>query len=145
MKGLKGIGNDRNVALDTVVIIYFLERHPQYYQLVKDLFYRIEQGEIRACMTSLVFAELLVPAYRSGNEKQATRIIRLLSSFPNLTVSPVTTEISKESAKLRAEFNLRTPDAIHAATALHNKADFFVTNDKGLQKIEPRIKVLICE
>ena len=145
MKGFNSIASGQNVALDTVIIIYFLERHPQFYQLVKDLFYRIELGDIRAGMSSLVFAELLVPAYRLNNKSQADNIIRLLNVFPNLIISPVTTEISKESAKLRADYNLRTPDAIHAATALHNKSDFFITNDKSLQKISHRLKVLICE
>jgi ADP-heptose:LPS heptosyltransferase len=30
------------------------------------------------------------------------------------------------------ELNLRTPDAIHAATALLNGCELFVTNDSGL-------------
>ena len=145
MKGFNSIASGQNVALDTVIIIYFLEKHPQFYQLVKDLFYRIELGDIRAGMSSLVFAELLVPAFRLNNKSQADNIIQLLNVFPNLLISPVTTKISIESAKLRADYNLRTPDAIHAATALHNKSDFLITNDKSLQKISHRLKVLICE
>lgn len=144
-KGFSSIASGQNIALDTVIFIYFLEKNPQFYQLVKKIFYRIEQGDIRAGMSSLVFAELLVPAYRSNYNSGAEKIIRLLRDFPNLKIIPVTTEISKESAKLRADFNLRTPDAIHAATALHNKSDFLITNDKDLQKIDRRIKVLTCE
>lgn len=39
------------------------------------------------------------------------------------------------AAQLRAEHQLRTPDAIHLATAKHAGARGFVTNDKGLRKI----------
>ncbi len=144
MKGFSIIVDGQKVALDTVILIYFLEKNPRFYHLVKDLLYRIEQGQIQASMSSLVFAELLVPAYRIQQKNQAETIIRLFSVFPNLEITPMTTDIANESAKLRAEFNLRTPDAIHVATAIHNKTDFLITNDKKLQNID-KLKVLICE
>ncbi|MCF6267925.1 MAG: hypothetical protein L3J57_15515 [Desulfuromusa sp.] len=49
-------------TLDTVTIIYFLERHPHYYQRAKEIFSKIEVGEISVIMSTLVFTELLIPA-----------------------------------------------------------------------------------
>lgn len=145
MSAFNKILNGQIIALDTVIFVYFLEKNPQYYTLTKDLFYRIERGDISANISNLVFAELLVPAYRYSKKKQAEKIIHLLTSFPNLKISRVSNAISMEAARLRAVYNLRTPDAIHTATALINKADSLITNNKGLKKVSPIIDIIMCD
>ena len=130
------IRRDKVVALDTVSIIYFLERHPAHFKTANRLFSRIEAGEISGVMSCLVFTELLVPAYRNGKPELAGSTLKILSNFPNLALLPVTKAISQKAAELRAYHNLRTPDAIHVATALAGQADFFVTNDKRLLRLE---------
>lgn len=125
----------RAVLLDTVAFIYFLEHHPKHYQTAKALFRRIESGELSAMMSTLVFAELLVPAYRKKETARAASITGILSNYPNLTICPVTTRISAKAARLRADYNLRTPDAIHLATALAEKADALVTNGRDFSKL----------
>ncbi len=44
-------------------------------------------------------------------------------------------QILREAARLRAITKLRTPDAIHAATALQIGCALFVTNDKGFKNV----------
>ena len=122
-------------ALDTVVLIYFLERHPNYYNDAKKLFQRIEAGEISAVLSTLVFAELLVPAFRLNKTQLCQKIIRSLSNFPNLKIVPVSSDISIDAARLRANYGIRTPDAIHLATALASSAEGLITNDKALLKV----------
>ena len=122
-------------ALDTVTLIYYLERHPVYYAAARILFEKIECGDISAVISSLVFAELLVPPYRAGKPQLAEKITHILSHYPNLTVIPLSSEIAAAAAQLRAKHQLRTPDAIHLATARHAGARGFITNDKELKKI----------
>lgn len=122
-------------TLDTVTLIYFLEQHPRYYQTAKIIFKKIEAGEISANISTLVFAELLVPAYRARENKCAEKVVHILSNYPNLEIIPLTIEISTTAAKLRAIHGLRTPDAIHIATALESKSRGIITNDKGFKKI----------
>lgn len=126
-------------ALDTVALIYFLERHPIHHDTAKRILKRIEDGEIAGVVSSLVFAELLVPAYRADDNSRAESVLRLLRSFPNLRILDITPEISAAAARQRARYGLRTPDAIHAATALAAGADVLVTNDRDLLKIGPEI------
>jgi predicted nucleic acid-binding protein len=92
-------------------------------------------------MSSLVFAELLVPAYRADDSSRASSVLRLLRSFPNLRIVDLTPEISTAAARLRARYGLRTPDAIHAGSALAAGADLLVTNDRDLLKVGPEIAV----
>lgn len=126
----------RIYALDTVTLVYFLERHPVYYPTAREVFSRIEAGDISGVLSAMVFAELLVPAFREGKSKLADKVVRILSHFPNLNIVPVSTEISIRAARLRAEYGLRTPDSIHAATALLVDATGIISNDRDLLKME---------
>lgn len=121
------------VLLDTVALIYFLEENERYSKRAEEIFGCIEAGELQGVMSNLVFAELLVPLYRSGNPQAAAGLSNRLINFQNLEVVPLTIEISMEAARLRADHGLRTPDAIHGATAIIAQASGILTNDKRLK------------
>ena len=59
------------VALDTVALVYFLEHHPVHHDTARGVLLRIEKGDLAGVLSSLVFAELLVPAYRAGDARRA--------------------------------------------------------------------------
>ena len=121
------------VLLDAVALIYFLEENGQYSRQAEAIFGRIESGELQGVMANRVFAELLVPLYSAGDTQAAAGLTNRLLNFNHLEVVPLTTEISQEAARLRAVHGLRTPDAIHGATALVTQADGMLTNDKKLK------------
>jgi predicted nucleic acid-binding protein len=123
------------VLLDTVTLIYFLEENQRYSKQAEKIFGRIESGELQGVMANLVFAELLVPLYRSGDPQAAAGLTNRLINFRNLEVITLTTEISREAARLRAGYGLRTPDAIHGATAIISRAIGILTNDKRLKAL----------
>lgn len=117
------IGDGSRVLLDTITLIYFLERHPRYGATAQHIFQRIETGAITALVSSLIFAELLVPLYRNGDIQTARSLQSRLQNFRHLTVLDLTTDISAQATRLRAQYGLRTPDAIHGATALASGAN----------------------
>lgn len=135
----------RKLALDTVALIYFLERHPVHYADARKIFQQIETGRCSGVMSSLVFAELLVPAYRAKDVKRASQLVQLLTNFPNLEIMPLSAELSADAAKIRAQYGLRTSDAIHAATALAAAVDCFITNDKGFAALHNRFAVFLFD
>jgi uncharacterized protein len=134
-----------SIALDTVVLVYFLERHIRHFSIIKKLFHRIEKGQVRGLMSSLVYTELLIPAYRAGRSDLAMQTFNYLSRFPNLTTTSVSPPISREAARLRATYGLRTPDAIHGATALHQKADLILTNDRHFSRIHTEMPIAFLD
>jgi len=130
------IADGSTVLLDTVILIYFLEKHPRFGNLANSCLNRIERGEILGVISTLLFTELLVRPYKTGNQNMVSGLISRLSNFRNLSVHPVDQQTSILAARLRAEYGLRTPDAIHAATALTAGADGIVTNDNHMKRIQ---------
>lgn len=61
--------------------------------------------------------------------------------IPNLMFSPLDNKTCITGAELRAKYGLRTPDAIHIATAIVEDADIFFTADKEIKKVE-EIKIV---
>ena len=130
------IKDGKTVLLDTVALIYFLEAHERYGPVAESVLRRIERRKLKGIISSLVFAELLVPLYRVGNDKAAAGLFSQVADFTNLTVHELDAETAAMAAKLRAEHGLRTPDAIHAATALMTEADGILTNDRQLRRLD---------
>ena len=57
---------------------------------------------------------------------------------------PVNEAIAARAAHLRAIYNLRTPDALQVAAALDANCDAFLTNDRGLKRVE-ELKILFLD
>jgi len=130
------IADGSRILLDTCTLIYFLEQHPRYAKKAERILGRIESGELQGIMATLVFAESLVPLYRSADRQAASGLVHRLINFRNLEVVPLATEVSMEAARLRAEHGLRTPDAVHGATAIIARASGILTNDKRLKVLD---------
>jgi len=112
---------------------------------LKLLFRTIEEKRITAVMSSLVLTELLVPAWRSGKAAEAERLKRILMNFPHLDILDLTVDIAADAARVRAHYNLKTADAIHAATAFAGGATILATNDRDFLRLEPDIKILLLD
>lgn len=69
----------------------------------------------------------------------------LLSTYPHLEWVEPTLEIADVAARLRARHNLRTPDAVQAATALACGATGFVSNDAVFERLQALDVILLDE
>jgi predicted nucleic acid-binding protein len=132
------------IALDTAPIIYYIEAHPEFGPKIRPILDAIIQGEINATISSLAHTELLTLPLKNQNEGLIGTYDQLLRGTKNLHTQPVTTEIARAAAVLRANYGLRTPDAIHVATAILTNAECFITNDQKLSWVQ-EIKVLTIE
>jgi predicted nucleic acid-binding protein len=132
------------VGLDTAPLIYFIEQNPKYISTVRKFFSSVNRKEFRVITSTLTLTEVLVHPLRNSDVKLAEQYQDILLNQDYLTIFPVSSEIAKLAAELRATKNLRTPDAIQIATAIQNGADFFLTNDMGLRNIS-NLTVLILD
>lgn len=96
----------------------------------------LEEPEAQAVTSTITMLELLVQPYRISDIDLVNRFYALLSTYPNLEWIAPTLEIADQAARLRAEFQLKTPDAIQAATALDSQATGFISNDPVFKRVE---------
>jgi predicted nucleic acid-binding protein len=62
----------------------------------------------------------------------------------DIQLIPVSQKILRDAATLRSSINLKTPDAIHATTALSANCAFFLTNDRAFRNV-PKLPTLILD
>jgi predicted nucleic acid-binding protein len=72
------------------------------------------------------------------------QLFGLLTRFPNLEWIPVSVQIAALAARYRAEYGLKTPDAIQAATCVYAGVPALITNDVVIRRI-PEINVLVLD
>lgn len=131
----------KRVAIDTMLMIYVLEHHPEYMQVVAEIF---EDAQSVIC-SSFLLGELFAGLYKKGDQKAVDTILGYVEDAENLEIYPFDHSTSLVFAKLRAQHpNYSSPDCIHLATALQFEADVFITNDKRLKNLSG-LKVLNLE
>jgi predicted nucleic acid-binding protein len=131
---LKAVTGHSVIALDSCVLIYFLEGGP-FTPLARAVLDAVRDGTAMAVLSTMALLEVQVGPYRNRNDELADGYFGLLQRLPNCRWVPVSYVIADRAAQLRAEHGLGTPDAIHLATALESGATLFVTNDLGLPPI----------
>lgn len=122
------------VYLDTAPVIYSIEKHTDYLPLMKSLWLASQNGEVEIITSELTLLETLVAPVKQND-------LQLIAAYENLLTKsevnslPITSQVLRRAAELRANYNLKTPDAIHAATALINGCDLFVANDSVFNRV----------
>jgi predicted nucleic acid-binding protein len=132
------------VYADAQIAIYTVDRHPLYAPVCDPLWQAAQNGVLTVVSSELTLMETLVGPLRSGDTAQAARRENLWNR-PNVGLLPITEDILREAARLRATIPaLKTPDAIHAATALLHGCALFVTNDTGFRRV-PSLSLAILD
>jgi len=130
----------KTVALDTAPLIFFIERRNPFVDLLRPFFHAVDRGDTRVVTSTVTLLEVLVHPLRHGDETLAHQYNDILLSSPYIFTVPVTPATAQAAAELRAAHNLKTPDAIHLATAINHHAEVFLTNDRDFGHVAaPRI------
>jgi predicted nucleic acid-binding protein len=123
------------VYADAQIGIYTVDRHPLYAPVCDPLWEGAQSGVFTVVSSELTLLEVLVGPVRAGDSGLAARRENLWRR-PQTHFLPISENVLREAARLRASIpGLRTPDAIHAATALLRHCDLFVTNDTGFRRV----------
>ncbi len=100
------------VGFDTSPIIYLIETHPEYDELVTEIFRRIDQGISTGFTSAITLTEVLTQPMKQGKIHLQREYRDLLLHSANFHTLPVDAEIAEQAAGLRARYGLRTPDAL---------------------------------
>jgi len=124
------------VYVDTQVIVYAVEKHPEFSATLRLLWQSVQAGALVAVSSELVVHEVLVLPLRNKD----TALVDAYEGFvqqPGFELQPITRGVLRDAAVLRSRLQrLRTPDAIHAATAIAQQCQILLTNDRGLRGID---------
>lgn len=132
----------RRVYPDTNVLIYVVENKPLLADRLRIMLHP-EQAETPV----LVFSELTrmecrVSPLRAGDMVALAAYDQLFSN-PLYEFTPLRRDTFEAATALRAEYGLKTPDALHLAAALQAGCDELWTNDQRLaQAAQGRLHIV---
>ena len=128
------------VALDTPIFIYHFEKSERYFKVTQEIFSRLDTEKNFTAVTSIItLIELTVKPLREARHDLVKEYTQKLLFDDKLTTFAVDEEIARKAAELRANYGIKTPDAVQIATALVAQADAFITNDAELKRIEVQV------
>jgi predicted nucleic acid-binding protein len=116
--------------LDSAPIIYLVEQAQPYATAVR--------GKLSAQGLTLITSELTRLECRVKPLRNSD--VALLQDFDDYfansiaEIIPLTRDVIDRATEIRAQFNFKTPDSIHLATAVVSNSGVFLTNDHRLNR-----------
>ncbi|MDD2364778.1 MAG: type II toxin-antitoxin system VapC family toxin [Desulfuromonadaceae bacterium] len=129
------MGIIRKIYLDSCIAIYLVEEHPAYAAVIED---RLAGSDGIICYSPLTELECLVLPLRLKRNDLLDKFSRFFSLNLKLEMSEA---VYQEATRLRADFGIKTPDALHLATARFHNCTEFWTNDGRLAGVANSLAV----
>lgn len=131
------------IYIDANVLIYSVERVRPYVQPLDAFWQDVSARQLPVMTSELTALETLVGPLKAGDAALEALFRQALFASPDLRLMPVSLPVLERAAHLRATLpGLRTPDAIHAATALESACVLLLTNDPAFRRV-PGLKVMV--
>ena len=104
----------KKIFLNTAPLIYFMEEGSRFLPLLNDLF---SVSNCKFVTSVITLSEVLVMPLREGKIQLAEQYKEILTMSENIYILDINTDIATEAAKIRADYSIKTPDAIQLAAA----------------------------
>ena len=114
------------IYLDTCIAIYLVEEHPAYHAQIEAA---LRAGKLISSISPLVEMESLVLPIKTQRDDLIAKFDQFFAAHRRL---PMPAEVYRRAAELRARHSLKTPDALHLATAQYHGCAALWTNDNRL-------------
>lgn len=122
------------IYLDACSIIYLVEAESPFHAVVVRRLLKHQTDPASRLLTSrLSCLECRTRPVRDKDRRLLAAYDKLFGANRMLIVE-ITAEIVETATKLRARHGFKTPDAIHLASAIEEKADVFLTGDSSLAR-----------
>jgi len=140
----QAIEGHRRIMFDTAPIVYFIEEHKEFGKIADEIFKVIkDDSEYRPFSSVITLIEVLTQPLRKSKMEVVEKYRQFLLNSSNFITYSIDPIIAEKSAELRAQYGIKTPDAIQLA-GIENDGTLFVTNDRDLKKIK-EIEVIVLE
>jgi len=128
--------NFTKLMIDTAPFIYFIEEHEKYFPVIKPIFDKVDLREIEAVTSTITLIEVLVQPVKHQNEDLEDKYLKILTNNANLELISIGSSVAQKAARIRAQYEIKTPDAAQLACGILNGCDGFLTHDKALKKVK---------
>lgn len=132
------------LGFDTSPFIYFVERHPVYLDITREIIRRVDVGVFLGYSFVITLTEVLVQPKKFKDAALENDYRTLLQHSRNFELVLVDEGVAEQAADLRSRYTIRTPDALQISAALSAGCQTFVTNDKRLKSIV-ELKILVLD
>ena len=123
------------VYLDAGPFIFSVERIEPYRTLLEPMWRQAQAGRFEIVSSDLIVLETLVKPLRE-KDTVLEHLFRSLLDAREVRLIPATRPIWEQAVRLRASTGLKTPDALHAATAQQAGCTLFITNDSDFRRVD---------
>lgn len=141
---LTALSRHQLVGFDTSAFIYRIEQTGRWSGVSLDILRALADGQFAGLTSVLTLMEMSIKPVKLGRPEIADAYEVLVRAIPHLDVIEIDARAARVGAELRARHGLRTPDALHVATAIAHGATAFVTNDKRLRRIS-EIEIVVLD
>ena len=131
----------KRVYVDTNILVYFFEKHPEWFAEVMPLFEMAARGEVALVTSEFTVAELLVRPFSLGRSDIVVGYKRFLKEEDIIELVPLSLDVLEAAAASRASLGGTLADAMHVATASIAGCSMFVSNDREIRVPLPMQKV----
>jgi predicted nucleic acid-binding protein len=139
-EALQGISS---ILLDTSPLVYYVEQHPVYGPLMCSFFRIRAERSIDVVTTPVTLSECLVLPVHEGMHDLAATYRAVLLRGQGSVFRTLGSREADMAAQIRAQCNLRLPDAFQVAAALSAGCQAILTNDLVFKRVaSPQILVL---
>ncbi len=135
----------QRLYIETSPFIYYVEDHPVYGGKIDVIFRMVNASSVEVVTSVIKLTETLTKPLKINDKIIEEAYRTLLQETRNITLLPVSAAIAQTAADIRSRYNLRTPDALHIATAVDAQCEAFLTNDFTLQRVKELQIILLDE
>lgn len=128
--------NRKHVYFDACIVIYLVERAKGFVEPVEAAI--AVESDIQVCISPLVQMECMVGVLKRQDQELRHAYEQFFAACVMLDIRADTFLLASE---VRAQYGIKTPDALHLATAMQHGCGQFWTNDDRLNKAAGNILV----
>jgi predicted nucleic acid-binding protein len=123
------------IYFDANALIYSVENIEPFWSMLQPAWRAARAGQIEIISSELVFLEISVKPIREHDDLLTQTYRDLLLNSRDVCLIPIDLAVIEAAAQIRAVTRLKSPDAIHAATAIDADVALFITNDPLFHRV----------
>lgn len=131
--------------IDTTPLIYYVEKNPEYYDILKKFFMESYNAEKEFVSSVVTVHEYSVHPYMNGEVNLLKDYSRFIEDT-DMAIYDIDSKIADKAARIRAEYkSFKGMDSLQLATASLAGCDLFITNDKQLRQFTEINVITVAE